>query len=156
MDALCPLNQKCQSPTTQCRCKSGFSSDRVGTCRDIDECETESHKCLLGMNCSNVVGSYECVENSTGFAILSTTSSETSTLMSTTSSTTISTTYTTTTTTSTAEQVTSSVLVLNTQYPYHSPKPVLIDTNSQQKKISCFSYEHNLAYGCCSLTQGST
>ena len=73
------MNQKCASPTSQCQCKNGFIPNVLGDCRDIDECETDTHSCSNSSVCVNRQGTYDCLETSTETTEFPTSSIKTST-----------------------------------------------------------------------------
>ncbi|CAI8053481.1 Tolloid-like protein 2, partial [Geodia barretti] len=49
-----------------CICQAGFKVNKSGGCRDINECQTNSHGCE--QNCQNTQGSYQCICNE-GYAL---------------------------------------------------------------------------------------
>ncbi|CAH8449683.1 unnamed protein product [Heterobilharzia americana] len=44
-----------------CSCNSGFSMASDGTCVDINECTSMYSPCLIGQQCRNLIGSYQCL-----------------------------------------------------------------------------------------------
>ena len=59
VDASCPGNQTCMSPTTTCDCSEGLN--KIGkNCFDIDECGLNIYKCPKKSSCVNSIGSYIC------------------------------------------------------------------------------------------------
>ena len=58
-DFICPLNQKCVSPTTtECECIEGFAFHNFSECTDINECEATP--CDVNASCINVQGNFTC------------------------------------------------------------------------------------------------
>ena len=57
----CPQNSFCKKirDEYQCRCRPGFSGDGK-TCRNINECTRNLHKCNSKENCVDTRGSYIC------------------------------------------------------------------------------------------------
>ncbi|CAH8439403.1 unnamed protein product [Schistosoma turkestanicum] len=45
----------------KCSCNSGFSMASDGTCVDINECTSTHNPCLVGQQCRNLIGSYQCL-----------------------------------------------------------------------------------------------
>lgn len=54
----CCQNALCKLGT--CSCKEGFVSSG-GECLDIDECKSHQHMCGANADCTNTLGSYECL-----------------------------------------------------------------------------------------------
>lgn len=45
----------------KCSCRTGYKlSNDTRSCADIDECLTNTHKCMAGFKCRNLIGSYRC------------------------------------------------------------------------------------------------
>ncbi|KAL5010520.1 hypothetical protein ScPMuIL_012825 [Solemya velum] len=58
----CPIHSHCvvlDDGGTQCHCSEGYTGD-CESCKDIDECLTETHDCTKHFTCSNTPGSYDC------------------------------------------------------------------------------------------------
>ncbi|RDD45038.1 Latent-transforming growth factor beta-binding protein 4 [Trichoplax sp. H2] len=62
VDGLCKENTKCVNTigSYSCLCLAGYAVDLEGVCKDLNECEQDSHECGANADCVNTVGSYEC------------------------------------------------------------------------------------------------
>lgn len=74
VDECSAKNDKCSQGCTDepgsytCWCIDGFELQAPGykTCKDIDECQTQTHNCSGLFECNNILGGYECVEKGRG------------------------------------------------------------------------------------------